>query len=62
MLDTAILAIASALAAMGIGGLILDEARAARAQGRRFTGDPGWTLLWAAGLSALFIAAWVSRS
>jgi hypothetical protein len=31
LLDTAILAIATALAVAGIGGLILDEVRAARA-------------------------------
>jgi hypothetical protein len=61
-LDTAILAIATALAAVGVGGLIVDEVRAARAAGgRRFSTDLGWTLFWAAGLSALFVAAWASR-
>src|SRR5215211_2792609 len=43
----------------GVGGLILDQIRAARAEGRRFTDDLGWTLLWALGLSVLFIAAWL---
>lgn len=62
MLDTAILVIATALAVAGVGDLILDAVRAARAEkGRGFGGDLGWTLLWAVGLSALFVAAWVSR-
>jgi hypothetical protein len=62
VLDTVILAIATALAAVGVGGLIVDGVRAARADGgRRFSADLGWTLLWAAGLSALFVAAWASR-
>ena len=61
MLDTAILAIATALAAVGVGGLIVYEVRAARAEGRRLSEDLGWTLLWAFGLSALFVAAWASR-
>lgn len=62
MLDNGILAIATVLAAVGVGGLIVDELRAARAEGgRRFNADLGWTLLWAIGLSALFSAAWVSR-
>jgi len=61
MLDTAILAIATALAAVGVGGLIVYEVSAARAEGRRLSGDLGWTLLWAFGLSALFVAAWASR-
>jgi hypothetical protein len=62
VLDNGILAIATVLAAVGVGGLIVDELRAARAEGgRRFNADLGWTLLWAIGLSALFSAAWVSR-
>jgi hypothetical protein len=62
VLDDGILAIATVLAATGVGGLILDEVRAARAGGRgRFSADLGWTLLWAIGLSALIAAAWVSR-
>jgi hypothetical protein len=62
VLDDGILAIATVLAAIGVGGLILDEVRAARPGGRgRFTADLGWTLLWAIGLSALIAAAWVSR-
>jgi hypothetical protein len=61
-LDDGILAIATVLAAIGVGGLILDEVRAARAGGRgRFRANLGWTLLWAIGLIALFVAAWVSR-
>jgi hypothetical protein len=58
--DDGILAIATVLAAIGAGGLILDEVRAAGGRGR-FTADLGWTLLWAIGLSALIAAAWVSR-
>ena len=62
VLDDGILAIATVLAAIGVGGLILDEVRAARAGGRgRFRADLGWTLLWVIGLSALFAAAWASR-
>jgi len=62
VLDDGILAIATVLAAIGVGGLILDEVRAARAGGRgRFSADLGWTLLWAIGLSALIATAWVSR-
>ena len=61
MLDTVILAIATALAAVGVGGLIVDGVRARADGGRRFSADLGWTLLWAAGLSALFVAAWASR-
>ena len=62
VLETAILAIATALAAVGVGGLIKEEVRAARAEGRRrSSGDLGWTLLWAIGLFALFVAAWASR-
>jgi hypothetical protein len=62
VLDDSILAIATVLAAIGLGGLILDEVRAARAGGRgRFSANLGWTLLWAIGLTVLFAAAWVSR-
>jgi len=62
VLDTVILAIATALAAVGVGGLIVDAVRAARAEeGRRFNADLGWTLLWAAGLSVLLVVAWASR-
>jgi hypothetical protein len=47
---------------VGVGGLIVEGVRAARADGGRwFSADLGWTLLWAAGLSALFVAAWASR-
>ena len=50
MLDTVILAIAIALAAVGVGGLIVDGVRAARADGgRRFSADLGWTLLLGGG-------------
>jgi hypothetical protein len=60
--DTAILAIATVLAAVGVGGLIVDEVRATRAgPGPRSSGDLGWTFLWAVGLSVLFVAAWASR-
>jgi hypothetical protein len=62
VLDDGLLAIATVLAAIGVGGLILDEVREARARGRgRFSADLGWTLLWVIGLSALFVAAWASR-
>jgi hypothetical protein len=61
MFDTAILSIATALAAVGVGGLLVDEVGAARAKGRRSSGDPGWTLLWAVALSAISVAAWTSR-
>lgn len=60
MLDTVVLVVATAFAVAGVGGLILDQIRASRAEGRRFTDDLGWTLLWALGLSVLFIAAWLS--
>jgi hypothetical protein len=53
------LVVATAFAVAGVGGLILDQVRAARAEGRRFTDELGWTLLWALGLSVLFIAAWL---
>jgi hypothetical protein len=56
VLDTVILVVATAFAVAGVGGLILDQIRAARAEGRRFTDDLGWTLLWTLGLSVLFIA------
>jgi hypothetical protein len=59
VLDTVFLVVATAFAAAGVGGLILDQMRAA-ADGRRFTDDLGWTLLWALGLSVLFIAASLS--
>jgi len=58
VLDDGILAIATVLAAIGVGGLIVDELKATRAEGGRFNADLGWTLLWAIGLSALFVAAW----
>lgn len=62
MLDDGILAIATVLAAVGVGWLIVDELRAARTQGGgRFSADLAWTLLWTIGLSALFAAAWASR-
>jgi hypothetical protein len=60
VLDTVVLVVATAFAVAGVGGLILHQIRAARAEGRRFTDDLGWTLLWALGLSVLFIAGWLS--
>jgi hypothetical protein len=62
VLDTVILAIATALAAVGVGGLIVDAVIAARADGgRRFSADLRWTLLWAWPERALFVVAWASR-
>jgi hypothetical protein len=58
--DTVVLVVATAFAVAGVGGLILDQMRTARAEGRRFSDDLGWTLLWALGLSVLFVAAWLS--
>lgn len=56
------LAIATVLAAEGVGWLIADDLRAARAgEGERRNADLAWTLLWAMSLSALFVAAWASR-
>lgn len=52
VLDTVILVVAIAFAVAGVGGLILDLIRAARAEGRRFTDHLGWTLLWALGLTS----------
>ena len=60
VLDTVVLVVATAFAVAGVGVLILDQIRAARAEGRRFTDDLGWTLLWALALSVLFLAAWLS--
>jgi hypothetical protein len=60
VLDAVVLVVATAFAVAGLGGLILNQIRAARAEGRRFTDDLGWTLVWALGLSVLFIAAWLS--
>lgn len=61
MLDTVVLVVATAFAVAGVGGLILDQMRASRAaEGRRFADDLGWTLLWALGLSVLFVAVWLS--
>jgi hypothetical protein len=60
VLDTIVLVVAATFAVAGVGGLILDQIRASRAEGRRLTDDLGWTLLWALGLSVLFIAAWLS--
>lgn len=61
VLDISILMIATVMAAVGVGGLIADEIRAARAGGGRwFNADLGWTLLWAIGLSAVFAAAWAT--
>jgi len=59
VLDTVVLVVATALVVAGAVGLILDQIRASRAEGRRLTDDLGWTLLWALGLSVLFIAAWL---
>jgi hypothetical protein len=62
VLDEAILVLATALAAIGVSGLILDEVRVARAGSRkRFSAEFAWTLLWVIGLSALFAVAWASR-
>jgi hypothetical protein len=60
VLDTIVLVVATAFTVAGVGGLILDQIRAPRADGRRLTDDLGWTLLWALGLSVLFVAAWLS--
>jgi hypothetical protein len=60
VLDTVVLVVVTAFAIAGVGALILDQIRAARAEGRGFTDDLGWTLLWALGLSVLFVAAWLS--
>ena len=59
-MQTVVLVVATAFAVAGVGGLILDQIRASRAEGRRLTDDLEWTLLWALGLSVLFIAAWLS--
>jgi hypothetical protein len=59
--DDVVLVVATLLAA-GVCGLLIDAVRAARAEGRRFSSDLGWTLLWVVGLSALTVAAWASRS
>jgi hypothetical protein len=62
VLDEGILVLATALAAIGVSGLILDEVRAARAGSRkRFSAELAWTLLWVIGLSALLAVAWASR-
>ena len=62
VLDDGILALATVLAAIGVGGLILDEVRAARAgSSKRLSAELLWTLLWVIGLSALFAVAWASR-
>jgi hypothetical protein len=61
VIDTIILAIATALAGLGIGGLMIDEVRAAPAAEGRFSGDLGWMLLWTVGLCVLFVVAWASR-
>jgi hypothetical protein len=60
VLDTVVLVVATAFAVAGVGGLFLDQIRASRAEGRRLTDDLGWTLMWALGLSVLFIVAWLS--
>jgi len=62
VLDDVVLVVATLLAAAGVCGLLIDAVRAARAEGRRFSSDLGWTLLWVVGLSALIVAAWASRS
>lgn len=59
MLDAVVLVVATGFAVAGVDGLILDQVRAARAEQRRFSEDLG-TLLWTIGLTALFVAAWVS--
>lgn len=59
VLDDGILAIATVLAAVGVGWLIVDELRGARAEGGgRFSADIAWTLLWTIGLCAIFAVAW----
>jgi hypothetical protein len=62
VLDEIVLVVATLLAGIGADGVLIDVVRAARAEGRRFSSDLGWTLLWIVGLSALFVAAWASRS
>jgi hypothetical protein len=57
VLDYAGLAIATLLAVVGVGGVAIDEVRATRAEGRGFSTDIAWTLIWVVGLSALFVAA-----
>lgn len=60
--DVVILAIATILAAVGIAGLMLDEAKAARVGGRGvLRGGLGWTLVWVVGIAALFVTAWAHR-
>ena len=61
ILDDVILAIATVLAAIGVGGLILDEIRARPGGRGRLSAELGWTLFWVIGLSALFAVAWASR-
>jgi hypothetical protein len=59
--DYTVLVIATVLAAVGVGGLIVDELSAARARGgRRLGADLVWTLVWAVGLTVLLVAAWAS--
>jgi hypothetical protein len=62
VLDDVVLVVAKLLAAAGVCGLLIDAVRAARAGGGRYSSDLGWTLLWVVWLSALFVAAWASRS
>ncbi|MFN8233189.1 MAG: hypothetical protein U0V56_06875 [Actinomycetota bacterium] len=61
-LEGFVLSCATALAAIGTGGLIFHELRLARASGQWFSGSLGWTLLWATGLTAMFADAWSSGS
>jgi hypothetical protein len=58
VLDDGILAVATLMAAVGVGWLCLDQLREARTKEGRFTADLAWTLLWSIGLGALFTAAW----
>jgi len=49
--DDGVLVIATAIAAIGVGGLIVDKLRASRAEGgRRRSADLGWILLRTIGL------------
>lgn len=60
VLDAVVLVVGTTFAVAGVDGLIFDQVREARATGRRFSEDLGWRLLWTIGLTALFVAAWVS--
>lgn len=61
MFDTTVLAIATTLAAIGLGGLIVGEIRSSRAQLGGIGSELKWTVLWMAGLTVLLISAWARR-